>query len=239
MSIVIWATAMLVMAGAATVQGAVGLGMMMIAVPVLSLLNPSLAPAPQLLVALPLTISMAWRERGAIDFSKVGWILAGRIPGAFIGVYLLGVASARALDAFIGVAVLAAVIVIGRGVQVRRTRTTGTLAGIASGASSIVSSIGGPAIALLYSRDEAATIRSTLAFLFTFGISTSVIFRTAAGHFTWFDVRVAGVLLPAVFAGMWVSGRIKDNMSSSLVRTGVLAVCASASAGLLIRAALG
>ena len=239
MSILIWATAMLIMAGAATVQGTVGLGMMMIAVPILSLLHPDLAPAPQLLVALPLTISMAWRERGATEFSGVGWILFGRIPGAFIGVYLLGVASAQALDAFIGIAVLAAVIVIGRGMQVRRSPTTETMAGIASGASSIVSSIGGPAIALLYTREEAATIRSTLAFLFTFGICASVVFRTVSGHFTWFDVRVAGVLLPAVLAGMWISGLIKDNMSSAIIRTGVLAVSGSASIGLLIRAVVG
>lgn len=230
---------MLVMAGAATVQGTVGLGMMMIAVPILSLLHPDLAPAPQLLVALPLTISMAWRERGAIDLRGVGWIFIGRIPGAFLGVYLLGVASSQALDAFIGLIVLGAVIVIGSGVSVRRTRTTETLAGVTSGTASIVSSIGGPALALIYSRDEAATLRATLAFLFTFGISTSVLFRAASGNFTWLDVRIAIALLPAVLTGLWISGRIKDGVPSGVVRIGVLVVCASASVGLLARAVFG
>ncbi|MCL1692867.1 MAG: sulfite exporter TauE/SafE family protein, partial [Actinomycetia bacterium] len=56
-------TALIVTFIAAAIQGVVGMGFAMVSVPILALINPSLAPVPQLLITLPLTISMAWRER--------------------------------------------------------------------------------------------------------------------------------------------------------------------------------
>ena len=51
---------------------------------------------------------MAWRERHAIQPRSLGWILAGRIPGAALGVLLLKLAGDRALDVLIAGSVLAA-----------------------------------------------------------------------------------------------------------------------------------
>ena len=51
------------MAIAALVQGTVGFGFAIVSVPVLSLVNPALAPVPQLLVQVPLSFGMFLRER--------------------------------------------------------------------------------------------------------------------------------------------------------------------------------
>ena len=91
---IVWALAMLTTASAAAVQGTVGLGFALISVPLLALLHPDLAPEPQLFIMLPIGISMALRERDAMDLTGVGWLLTGRIPGALIGVFLLGIATA-------------------------------------------------------------------------------------------------------------------------------------------------
>jgi uncharacterized membrane protein YfcA len=238
MSIIVWAFAMLITAGAVVVQGTVGLGFALISVPLLALLHPDLAPEPQLFIALPIGIAMAIRERHAIDLTGVGWLLAGRIPGAFIGVFLLGIASAVVLDILIGVVVLVAVAIIGTGYHVQRTRTTTFLAGTASGATGVVASIGGPAMALLYTRAEAETIRSTLAAVFSFGVSTSIVFRWWTGHLTMNDVRVAIVLLPAAASGLWIAIRVRDRVSQAQVRLGVLIVCAGAATALIIRSLL-
>ncbi|KAA3641898.1 MAG: sulfite exporter TauE/SafE family protein, partial [Armatimonadetes bacterium] len=112
MSILVWVAALMITAGAAAVQGTVGIGFGVISIPILALLHPDLVPVPQLLMALPLTVSMAWRERSAIDLTGVGWVIGGRIPGAFLGVFLLGIASERILDGFIAVVVILAVVVI-------------------------------------------------------------------------------------------------------------------------------
>jgi uncharacterized membrane protein YfcA len=239
MSIMIWALAMLITAGAAAVQGTVGLGFALISVPLLALVHPDLAPVPQLFIALPVSISMAVRERDSIDLTGVGWLLAGRLPGAAIGVFLLGIASAAALDLLIGVVVLAAVAIIGTGYHVRRTRRAKLFAGTASGATGVVASIGGPAIALLYTREEAATIRATLAAVFSIGVSTSIVFRWWSGNASIADVRVAVVLLPAAALGLWMAVRLRDRVSKDHVRLGVLIVCAGAALALIGRSLFG
>lgn len=236
MPLVIWIIAAVVTTGAAAVQGTVGIGFAMISVPLLALLDPTLAPAPQLLIALPLTISMAVKERHAIDLSGVGWILAGRIPGAILGAVLLGIATAAALDIAIALIVLGAVFIIATGFRIRRTTTTKIAAGIGSGATGVIGSIGGPPVALLYSREEADMIRSTLAVVFTFGVLTSAFFRWLSGNMTFSDVRVALVLFPFALVGLWLATRLRDRVPRIAVRITILVVCASAATALLIRA---
>lgn len=238
MSWFVWLVAAVITAGAALVQGTVGVGFAMISVPILALIDPALAPAPQLLMALPITVSMAWRERHAVDLSGVGWIIVGRIPGAFLGVFLLGIATERTLDLLIALIVLAAVVVIATGYHVTRNRTTEFLAGVGSGTTGVVASIGGPPVALIYTRDESDTIRSTLALVFTFGIITSSSFRWASGNFTLQDVKVALVLVPAAVGGLWLATRIRDGVPKKVIRTTILVVCALAAIALLLRAAL-
>ncbi|MCB1246339.1 MAG: sulfite exporter TauE/SafE family protein [Acidimicrobiia bacterium] len=238
MPLFVWILAAAVTAGAAMVQGTVGVGFAMVSVPILALLDPALAPAPQILIAVPLTVAMMIRERDAMDLSGVWWIIIGRLPGAFVGVLLLGLASARLLDALIGLIVLGAVITIATGYHLTRTRTTEFLAGMASGTTGVVGSIGGPPVALIYTGDESDTIRSTLAAVFTFGALTSIAFRLAGGHLSLNDLKVALVLLPAAGAGLWVATLTRDRVPRRVVRAAILVVCAVAATTLLLRAVL-
>lgn len=230
--------ALVITAAAAVLQGSVGLGFAMLSVPLLSLIDPQLAPTPQLIVALPLTVSVALREGHSIELRGFWWIIAGRIPGAFIGVALLAVATQRMLDVFIALVVLAAVALILRGFHVTRTPTAKFLAGTASGTTGVVASIGGPPIALLYSRAEARTIRSTLAAVFTIGVALSLTFRAASGHVSMTDLRVAAMLFPAVVVGYLISTAVKDRIPTSRARTAILVVSAIAAGALLVRAVL-
>ncbi len=236
MSIALWVLALAVTAGAATIQGTVGLGFAMVSVPILSLIDARLAPVPQLIVVLPLTLSMAWRERHSIDLQGFWWLILGRIPGAIAGIALLAVATQQALDIFIGLVVLVAVAIIATGVHVRRTSVTQFATGVASGTTGIVASIGGPAIALLYSSAEARTIRPTLAAIFTIGISMSIFFRSLSGNISRSDFVVSAVLFPAVVAGYFLSSVIKDKIPTGRVRIAILVISAAAAAGLLARA---
>jgi uncharacterized membrane protein YfcA len=238
MSIALWVLALAVTAGAATIQGTVGLGFAMVSVPLLSLIDTGLAPVPQLIVALPLTMSIAWRERHSIDLRGFWWIIGGRIPGAFIGIALLAVATQKTLDVFIGVVVLIAVAVLATGVHIRRTRSTKFATGVASGTTGVVASIGGPAIALLYSSAEAKTIRPTIAAVFTIGLSLSLVFRAASGNVTGSDFAVSAVLFPAVVGGYLVSSSIKDRIPTPQVRIAILVISSAAAIGLLVRALL-
>jgi len=51
-----------------TIQGAVGIGLGFIAVPLLVLITPDFVPGPLLLSALLLTVLISYREQRSIDF---------------------------------------------------------------------------------------------------------------------------------------------------------------------------
>lgn len=236
---VIIVLAFLITVGAAIVQGTVGLGFGMVAVPLLALLDPVLAPVPQLFAAVPLTILMAWRERKDMDLHGVGWLLLGRFPGAAIGVALLAIATQRTLDVFIGVAVLLAVAIIGSGFHVKRNRATKFAAGVASGTTGLVASIGGPPVALIYTSEEAATIRSTLGAIFTIGLGITISVRAVSGNITTTDLWISAWLIPAVLIGWSLSLHLKDRIPRHAVRAAILVICAVAAIALLVRAVVG
>ncbi|MDH3308971.1 MAG: sulfite exporter TauE/SafE family protein, partial [Acidimicrobiia bacterium] len=73
---------------AGAVQGTIGFGSAVLAVPILTMVDPALTPIPQILLSLPLTITVLARERTRIDLRGTGWVLLGRLPGAIIGVAL-------------------------------------------------------------------------------------------------------------------------------------------------------
>ncbi len=231
-------TALIVTFVAAAVQGVVGIGFAMVSVPILALINPSLAPVPQLLIAFPLAVSMAWRERHHIQLSGVGWIIAGRVPGAIIGVGLLAYATQQSLEIAIALIVLGAVAIIASGFHVKRTPFSEFGAGLASGVSGFVASIGGPPLALLYTRDDGPTVRSNLAAIFTIGLLITISVRALTGNITVSDVRVALFLFPALVAGYLVSFRFKNRVSQGAVRNAILLLSLIGAFGLMIRAIL-
>ena len=228
--------ALLVTFIAAAIQGVVGIGFALVSVPIIALIDPAMAPVPQLLITVPLTISMAWRERDHIQFSNVTWIVAGRIPGALIGVGLLAVATQQSLDLAIAAIVLLAVAIIAAGHNVRRTKLTEFGAGTLSGVSSLVASIGGPPLALLYSRDDGPTRRSNLAVVFTIGLTVTLIARVASGNITWDDVLIALILFPALALGYAASLRLKNLVPQRFAKLTILVLATAGAIGLIIRA---
>ena len=230
--------ALAVTALAASVQSSAGIGFAIVSVPVLSLVDERLAPVPQILIALPMVVWMAWNERHAIDFSGVGWILTGRIIGAGIGLFAIKVATDTTLDVMIGLAVLAGVAILASGAKVARTPVTQTAAGTAASVSSLVASMGGPPLALLYHDAEGATLRSSLATVFIFGVSMTVLLRAVSGEISKTDVEVALWLLPAMVIGMVAGGRLAKRLEGLALRRFILVLSGLAAVGLLVRAAL-
>jgi uncharacterized membrane protein YfcA len=230
--------ALAVTAFAASVQSTAGIGFAIVSVPLLALVDPRLAPVPQVLVILPMVSYMAWRERHAIDLSGVGWILGGRIIGAGIGLFLIKVATATTLDVFIGVTVLAGVFILATGARIRRTPATQLAAGTAASVTSLVASMGGPPLALLYHDAKGETIRASLATVFIFGVSLTVLLRAVSGEISRTDVEVAAWLLPAMLLGLFGGSRLANKLEGAPLRRMILGLSALAGIGLLVRALL-
>jgi uncharacterized protein len=224
---------------ASTLQGTLGFGFAMLSVPILAAVDPALAPVPQLMVTVPLVFGMAWRERHAADLRGAAWVLLGRFPGAALGLMLVTVASRMVLDLVIAGIVFSGVIAsVGRFSSITPTKPLQCLAGIVSGCSAYVSSIGGPPLALLYRNSAGPALRSTLAVIFSFGLMITIGTRLAAGHMGWQDAQVALCLMPGVFGGLLISRRLTGKVEGARLRGAVLGVVALSALALVARALL-
>ncbi len=220
---------------AATLQGTIGFGFSILSVPTLSLIDPRLAPVPQMLVVVPLVTRMAWRERHAIDLRGVAWIVVGRFPGAAAGALLVAVATPRVTDWLMAGIVLFAVAVLSTGYDIPRNRGTQLLAGTASGLMSYVSAIGGPALALIYRDAAGDTLRASLATVFSVGLVITLGARLGTGQISWTDAHIAACLLPAIFAGLFLSRLLAGRIEGRPLRGAILVVATLAAVGLLLR----
>ena len=203
--------------------------------PILALLDPNLVPGPLLFAVLPLTIMVARRERGALDFRGVRWALVGRLPGTIVGSLAVAGLPERPLAVLLGSLVLIAVGISVAGWSVQPT--TGTLlgAGLMSGFMGTATSIGGPPIALLYQRHSGPQLRSTLAAYFVVGGMFSLAALSWAGEFGMTELRAGLVLLPGVLVGFLGSAALGRLIDRGYTRPAVLAFSGAAAVVLMIQ----
>ena len=221
---------------AGVVQGTIGFGYAAISVPVLSLINPSFAPLPQILMSIPMTFYMAWRERSGLDWSGASWIIAGRIPGTAAGALLLALVTRRTLEVIIAFLIMIAVLLLARGATFTRSRFNRFVAGMLSGIASMTAAIGGPPIAFLYRDLPGPVMRSSLAAIFFIGIVMSAIALFATGKVDYPTIMAATGLVPALLLGVYCSRFLTGRIEGKPLRIATLIVAGSASLVLAARA---
>ena len=224
---------------AAGVQGLIGLGLGLVAAPVLALVAPHLLPDVMLWLALLMPVVTLVREHHEIDWRGLAWALLLRVPGTALGVGLVAWLSPRALGAIVGVMVLTSVLLTVRAVEVPVTRLTLAGAGFISGVTGTTTSIGGPPLALLYQHRSPHQIRSTLAVFFVAGAAMSLVGLGMAGALEISTFVLAMTMVPALFLGFAASRVLDRRLPRHHVRTGVLLVSGLSAVAALLRAVFG
>ena len=230
-----YALALAVVGLGAAVQGSVGFGANLLAVPVLAVLEPTAVPATLTLLAIPLAAGVARRELHRVDWAGVAWIMLGRLPGTVLGAVVVASVAGDTLSVLAGSGVLVAVGLSLVAATVRVTRGTTMAAGVASGAMGTATSIGGPPLALLYQHHEGATLRGTLAVTFGVGTLVSLGGQAAADALAPWHVALALALVPGSVAGLWLSGRLARRLDGPWLRPAVLALAAVAALAAVVR----
>ena len=227
-----------VMTGAA-VQTTAGLGLGLVAAPVISFLDPTLMPGSVLIVAVVLPVFTLLQEWRKVDWRGVAWGLPARLPGTVVGVWLVAVLQPRPLVGVVGATVLGAVVLSVWSFRVRITPVSLIAAGCVSGIFGTATSVGGPPLALLYQEEPPARVRATLAAFFLFGASISLAALAVGGQL---DVRtvVAGLAaIPCVGIGFGLGTVLRRRIGTGRLRAVMLWVVTASALGLLIKAVLG
>jgi uncharacterized protein len=219
----------------AYVQAVVGLGLGLLAAPIVALLEPSLVPVLTLWLALLIAGLNLADERAHVDWRSIAWALPARVPGTFVGAWLVTAFTAEQIGVALAVMVLVAVALTVHTVSVPLNPVSLSVAGFVAGATGTATSVGGPPIALLYQRERPEVVRATLSVFFFVGVILSLAGLALAGSVERTPSLLALALAPLVVAG-YVGGRIsRQFVDADAFRRGVLVVCTVSALILLVR----
>jgi len=219
----------------AFVQAVVGLGMGLVAAPLIGLSAPSLVPALPLWLALFISGLMLAGERAHIDWGALAWALPARVPGTVVGAWLVVQFTEEQIGIALALMTLLAVVVAVRAARIPVNPSTLLGAGFGAGVTGTATSIGGPAIALLFQREAPEVMRSTLSVFFFVGVLLSLAGLGISGSLDRESWQVALILAPGVVVGMLVGRSVRGRIHRNAFRAGVLVVCTASALTLLVR----
>ena len=225
-------------AAGAVVQGTIGFGYALVVVPTLLLVAPATIPATPLVVALPMVVVLAVKDREHLDVAGFTRLTAGRIPGTALGAWILTVVGTRVIGGAAGTLLMLAVAAsVVRGV----TRTSHRLevaAGFFSGVAGTVGAVGGPYLGLAYADRPGPVLRATVSAAFAVGVVISLVAIAAAGSLGGPAARLGVAMIPATFAGLWVGRRLAGRLDGRWLRPAVNGFAGAAGLFALLRALL-
>lgn len=230
-----WACALAAMTLGAWVQGAVGFGSALVAAPLLALIDPQLVPEPLILCGLLVTLWVAYRERAEVNLPAVGWVLAGRAPGTGLGVFILGALAETTLSLLFATMLLAAVAMLAFGCAPRRNRGTLFASGLVAGVMGVVTSVGGPPVALMFHDASGPSLRGTLSGYFILSSLMSLAALWLAGLLEASHVYATALLMPGIFLGLILSKHTTQYVDRGYTRPAVLCLSGASAAALLLK----
>lgn len=218
----------------ATVQASIGIGVGMIASPVLAIADPDFIPVAILLCILPLTFTVAWLDRRHIQRRQVGFALFGRVPGVVAGALIVAALSDQMLAVMVAASVFIAVAASISGRRFDPTDRSLMVAGLASGFAATTTGVGGPPMALTYQHSDPATMRSTISAFFLFGALMSLAALAVAGEVGVRQWQLTALLLPPIALGVIAARLLQHRLDPNVVRPAVLVMCSVAAVALLV-----
>jgi uncharacterized protein len=236
-SVADWVVIASAVAAAATVQGVVGFGGNLLAVPVVALVVPAALPGAMVLPSFPMVVAMAVTEREHVDWRGNWFLLLGRIPGTALGVGVVALVSSDVLAVVIGAVVIVAVLVslLAAHLHPGVNATTATGTGVAVGVMGTAAAIEGPPLALLYQNDPPPVLRSTLATQFTIGTFVTLVGLTVGAQLHGWQVLLGLSLMPSYGLGLVLSLPIRPHVRGRNLRPLVLGIAALAGVLAIVR----
>ncbi|HSL15693.1 MAG TPA: sulfite exporter TauE/SafE family protein [Actinomycetota bacterium] len=220
------------------IQGAIGFGFALVAVPVLGLIRPDAVPVTIMFVALPMSLAMSIRERAHIDRPGFLAIMAGRAAGIFVGVAVLLLVPERSLAIVIGAMVVLAAVLSALGLDLQPKRWLNVGAGVLSGVMGTTAAVGGPALAVVYQRRPGPELRSTLALSYLAGLLLGLAALGAIGRVHLWHFVLALAMVPGMFLGLWLAIRLVGWLDQRWLRPVVLGFAGVSGLVIVVRALL-
>lgn len=227
-------TATGIVALASALQAATGMGMALVAVPLLALVDPSLVPGPALCAVLVLSAAVAWQQRRAINPWVLRTALLGLAVGCAIGAGVLALLIGYDLSHLFAILILAAVAVTMSGVRIPIGPISLTLGGTAAGIVGTMSGAHGPPIALVLQHAPHDERRATLCAFFAVACVLSLLALGLGGLLQPAQLGLGVALLPGVAIGVCAGPWLGRHIDQQRGRIAVLAISTLSALALLL-----
>jgi uncharacterized membrane protein YfcA len=216
-------------------QVSIGFGIGLIAAPVIALVDPSLVPSVNLVLACGVTTAVLIQDGAALDLRGAGWALAGRVPGVIAGAMLVALLSTRSLAVLVSLMVIVGVVATVSGFHPRPTTGAVVVAGAMSGLMGTATSIGGPPMAMVWAQFAGARLRSTMGAFFLVGSAMSLGALAIAGSVQLTDLWYALFLAPAAALGMALARPVGRRLDVRRTRVAAMALALTGATVLMVR----
>jgi uncharacterized membrane protein YfcA len=222
-------------AAAAALQAGTGMGMALLAAPLLLLVQPSLVPGPMLCATMALSIAVVWRERASINRKLLITALFGLAVGCVIGAFALAVLTGVNLAQVFAVLILGIVLLSVLGLHVRASGPALLIGGAASGILGTMFGVHGPPIAIVLQHEPPDRLRATLCAFFAVGCGISLIALAIIGAFGINQIGLGLALMPGVAIGFACGPILGRMLNRQRARVAVLTISALSALALLLR----
>jgi uncharacterized protein len=227
--------AIAVIGAGAALQAVTGMGMALLAAPLLALIDPAFVPGPALCAVMALSAAVAWRERVAIDRRILATGLFGLACGCALGAAVMALLSGYDLARVFGALILVAVLLSLFGTRLPAGRIALLVGGAASGVLGTMAGVHGPPIALVLQHEAPERLRGTLCAFFAIGCLVSLSALAVAGIFGLAQLRLGLELLPGVALGFAVAPFLVRLVDRRRARASVLVISTLSALALMLR----
>lgn len=229
--------ALLAITSGAALQSMAGFGLAVVASPILLLINPSLLPAPMLILGCLLSLLNCIRYRHQLSFVNIQGALLARIPGSILGVFLLLLLPPVFLAVSFSLFIILSVVLTYHHISISNSTRNLAWAGFFSGLMATTTSVGGPPIAITYQNSNLETARAELSLYFLLGTLLSLALLLLSGNITDFQLQLTLPLTPAIFIGFAVSLYLDKYFVQDYLKP-VVALLSLSSCGLILLKAM-
>jgi uncharacterized membrane protein YfcA len=223
---------------ASVLQMATGVSIGMIIVPFLAMISYTLVPVPIVFASLTLTVMMAYQGREHIDMNNVPQVGFGMFVGILLALYFLkniefeylGLVFGLLIFISVGISLKIKEFTLGKGLNYS--------GGFIAGLMGAMAGVGGQILALVFQNHSLASIKATLATLYTlFSIVMLGIFYLF-GEFSYGQMISGIYMMPGFIIGVLIAPKFVHHFDPKYTKSVVLGMASFGALLLIVKGLL-
>lgn len=231
--------AVLIVTGGIMLQTWIGIGFGLVSAPLLYLINPAFVPGPILIIGSCLSLLVVSKSFRELRWRRITPAILTRLPGAWLGAWLLTAVPQYTLSLLFGSSLLLAVLVTWKTFKVGMSTTNLCIGGFFSGMIGTATSVGGPPMALVYQESDRITARNEIAAFFLIGTPISVLMLALQGAIDQTSLELSFKMVPGLLIGFWLARRFDNRLGVQSAKPLLLGVCSLSALMVLYKGIVG